>query len=117
MKMRNKKLKRTAGGKKWVGRRVGVGRDGWKAGKSTCFYRLTTGCYRIAERIYRLGPVKSTQVVDFPHIGVVSIFLRADGFATEIQRHRGVKIWPTRLVLGKAPEWDQTVQLSALKCG
>ena len=36
-----------------------------------------TACYRIATRFYRLGPDKSTQVVDFPHIGVVRLFWEA----------------------------------------
>jgi hypothetical protein len=35
----------------------------------------STGCYRIAERIYRLGSDNSMQVIDFPHLAYVRLFL------------------------------------------
>ena len=56
-------------------KRSQLGKGGWKVGKSTGSYRITT-------RFYRVEPDNSTQVVDFPHIGVVRHFLDAN-FANE----------------------------------
>jgi len=56
------------GGKRWAGRRVQPGGSGLAVVKRTGFAHLVR-CWT------RPGPDNSTQVVDFPHLAVVSIFL------------------------------------------
>jgi len=55
-------------GKRWAGRRVQPGGSGLAVVKRTGFAHLVR-CWT------RPGPDNSTQVVDFPHLAVVSIFL------------------------------------------
>ena len=59
-----------AGGKRRVERRRFTALSGLEAGKSTGFAHIETGSCR-------LGPDKSTQVVDFPHICSVRFFRRS----------------------------------------
>ena len=59
-----------------MGRRFDVVRGGWEAGKSTGFSHLATRFYRLGMALIRLFPHKSAQVVDFPHLAYVSLFLR-----------------------------------------
>ena len=54
-------------GKRWVGRRVNLGKGGQEIGKQTGFSHLETGSTR-------LFPLVSTQVVDFPHLRAVRLF-------------------------------------------
>jgi len=55
------------GGKRWVGRRVNLGKGGQMVGKWCSFSHLETA-------LTRLFPHNSTQVVDFPHICTVRLF-------------------------------------------
>ena len=54
-------------GKRWVVRRVNLGKGGCEIEKWRSFSHLETG-------FSRLFPHKSTQVVDFPRMAMVSIF-------------------------------------------
>src|SRR5258707_836722 len=74
MKAGNKESKAGGGGKRRFGKRVFTGLSGWNVGKAWNFYRLTIGFYRLWAGSTRLFPHNSTQVVDFPHLAVVSIF-------------------------------------------
>ena len=65
-----------------------VGKGGWEAAKFTACYRIETRSYRLVRGFYRIAtascrliwkfyhvlPGKSTQVVDFPHLAMASIF-------------------------------------------
>jgi len=63
------RCRRKAGGdgKRWVGRRVDLGKGGQKVGKWTGFSHFETA-------LPHLFPHDSTQVVDFPHICSVRLF-------------------------------------------
>ena len=61
-------------------KRVEVGKGGCEIGKWRSFSHFETV-------FSHLFPHNSTQVVDFPHLGVVSIFWRRD-FTAETQRRR-----------------------------
>jgi hypothetical protein len=60
MKAESKEPKAGRGGKMWAEKWVNLGRSGQEVGKRTDFARL--------------GPDNSTQVVDFPHLGLVRVF-------------------------------------------
>jgi len=60
-------VKAVGGGKRWVGKRVNLGKGGCEIGKWRSFSHLKTG-------LTRLFPRFSTQVVDFPHLAHLSIF-------------------------------------------
>ena len=57
------------GGKRWDGKWVDLGKGGKEVGKWTGFSHLAT-------TFSHLGPDNSTQVVDFPHLSTVRLFLR-----------------------------------------
>ena len=54
-------------GQRWSDRWANLGKSGQKVGKGTGFDHLATG-------FDRLGPDKSMQVVDFPHLSTVRVF-------------------------------------------
>jgi hypothetical protein len=120
------------GGKRWVGKRVDLGKGGQVAGK-------WTGFSHIAPASTRLGPDNSTQVVDFPHKATVRLF-GEQGFyrrdaetqshakqnhrGTETQSQAGAWNWDGKWSAGVLEYWERrgqeagrTVQLNALKCG
>jgi hypothetical protein len=68
-------LERYRAGKRRSGKDVFTALSGWEIGKWCSFSHLETA-------LTRLFPHKSTQVVDFPHLGVVRHFLDAN-FANE----------------------------------
>ena len=74
MKAGNKESKAAVGRKSRFGKRVFTGLSGWNVGKTWKFYRIGTGFYRLWASSTRLFSHNSTQVVDFPHLAVVSIF-------------------------------------------
>jgi hypothetical protein len=83
-------------GKRWIGKRVQLGKGGQKVGKWCSFSHFETA-------LARLFPHDSTQVVDFPHLSAVSIFLEG-GITTEIRRHRAKRSQePTKR--GLEPRW------------
>jgi hypothetical protein len=83
---------------------------GWRVGKFTgschlatasCrlmreFYRIATACCRLIWIFYRVLPGKSTQVVDFPHLVVASIFCED----MKWWQKRGNKLTGTGIITG-----------------
>jgi len=81
MKIGIKELKSATGGKRWDGNRGEVGKGGQVAGKRTGFSRIETV-------LTRLFPHNSTQVVDFPRMYAVRVFLMVK---EEPLRHGGTE--------------------------
>jgi len=77
------------GGKRWVWKRVNLGKGGQKAGKWRSFSHFETA-------FSHLFPCFSTQVVDFPRMTVVSIFWEGTnnrrGAETQSQEETGTKL-------------------------
>lgn len=74
------------------------GRRGF-AGLSGCEAIKRTGCYRVITGSNRLFPHISTQVVDFPHLGIVRVFwggLKYDDLSCD--RPRRIMIWIRRVI-------------------
>jgi len=76
-------------GKRWAGRRAKPGKGGQEAGKRIGFSHFETA-------LTRLFPHKSMQVVDFPHLAVLSIFCEA----MKCLQKRGNKIRGTGIITG-----------------
>jgi len=81
LKIGIKGLKAGGGGKRWFGSRAYVGKGGQVLGKRTGFAHIEPGSTR-------LGPDGSTQVVDFPHMYEVRVFLSTEELP---QRRRGAE--------------------------
>jgi hypothetical protein len=88
-----KQLEAGEGGQMWVGEWVKLGKGGRGMGKRT-------GLAHIKRASTRLGPGKSTQVVDFPHLSVVRLFWEA---------MKSVATDGTRIKLGLGRDIEQKV--------
>jgi hypothetical protein len=74
-----------AGGKRWVGRWVQPGEGGQDVGKRTGFSQFETV-------LTRLFPHNLTQVVDFPRMYVVRVFLGSVNFGFQSQAELGTDV-------------------------
>jgi hypothetical protein len=74
----------TEGGASVMKKRSGAGKGGWEIGKRCNFFHLKTA-------LTRLFPHKSTQVVDFPHLAVVSQAELGTNMGKPRKNHRGME--------------------------
>jgi hypothetical protein len=79
------------GGKRWSGMWVNLGKGGQEVGKWTGFSRLEPA-------LTRLFPHKSTQVVDFPRMVMVSIFSECHEIGFSGQAELGTNIGEAEII-------------------
>jgi hypothetical protein len=94
-----------------LGRRGFTGLSGWEAVKRTGFYRLAPGSIR-------LFPHNSTQVVDFPHLAVVSQAKLGFNMGKRRKNHRGTEAQSQRKLrtkMGRGSRFAKSMNYDSIR--